>query len=98
MNKNSVRYLERLMKAEMDKHRIALKDFRFRQRGIEKIVSEVIPQDADRLVQIGDRAKWLMNNVPENYKYGEMIEINNAIASNLHEHLQRVAERYIGEL
>ena len=98
MNKNSVRYLERLMKAEMDKHRIALKDFRFRQRGIEKIVSEVIPQDADRLVQIGDRAKWLMNNVPENYKYGEMIEINNAIASNLHEHLQRVAERDIGEL
>ena len=39
-----------------------------------------------------------MNNVPENYKYGELIEINNAIASNLHEHLQRVAERYIGEL
>ena len=98
MNKNSVRYLERLMKAEMDKHRIALKDFRFRQRGIEKIVSEVIPQDADRLVKIGDRAKWLMNNVPDDYRYGELIEINNAIASNLHEHLQRVAERYIGEL
>tara|TARA_R100000700_G_C3170935_1_gene145535 strand:- start:262 stop:558 length:297 start_codon:yes stop_codon:yes gene_type:complete len=98
MNKNSVRYLERLMKAEMDKHRVALKDLRFRQRGIEKIVNEVMPQDADRLVKIGDRAKWLMNNVPENYKYGELIEINNAIASNLHEHLQRVAERYIGEL
>ena len=98
MTKNSVKYLERLMRAEMDKHRIALKDFRFRQRGIEKIVNDVIPQDADRLVKIGNRAKWLMNNVPENYKYGEMIEINNAIASNLHEHLQRVAERYIGEL
>ena len=98
MTKNSVKYLERLMKAEMDKHKIALKDFRFRQRGIEKIVNDVIPQDADRLVKIGNRAKWLMNNVPENYKYGEMIEINNAIASNLHEHLQRVAERYIGEL
>ena len=82
----------------MDKHKVALKDFRFRQRGIRKIVNDVIPQDADRLVKIGDRAKWLMNNVPENYKYGEMIEINNAIASNLYEHLQRVAERYIGEL
>ena len=98
MTKNSVKYLERLMKAEMDKHKIALKDFRFRERGIEKIVNDVITQDADRLVKIGDSAKWLMNNVPENYKYGEMIEINNAIASNLHEHLQRVAERYIGEL
>ena len=98
MTKNSVKYLERLMKVEMHKHKIALKDFRFRERGIEKIVNDVIPQDADRLVKIGDRAKWLMNNVPENYKYGEMIEINNAIASNLHEHLQRVAERYIGEL
>ena len=98
MTKNSVKYLERLMKAEMDKHKIALKDFRFRERGIEKIVNDVIPQDADRLVKIGDRAKWLMNNVPENYKNGEMKEINNAIASNLHQHLQRVAERYIGEL
>ena len=98
MTKNSVKYLERLMKAEMDKHKIALKDFRFRQRGVEKIVNDVIPKDADTLVKIGNRAKWLMNNVPENYKYGEMIEINNAIASNLHEHLQRIAEQYVGEL
>ena len=98
MRKNSVKYLERLVKEEMNKYKVALKDFRFRERGIEKIVNDVIPKDADTLVKIGNRAKWLMNNVPEDYRYGEMIEINNAIASNLHEHLQRVAERYIGEL
>ena len=84
MRKNSVKYLERLVKEEMNKYRVALKDFRFRERGIEKIVNDVIPKDADTLVKIGNRAKWLMNNVPEDYKYGEMIEINNAIASNLH--------------
>jgi|TARA_Y100001972_G_C7507886_1_gene256790 hypothetical protein len=98
MRKNSVKYLERLVKEEMNKYKVALKDFRFRERGIEKIVNDVIPKDADTLVKIGNRAKWLMNNVPEDYRYGEMIEINNAIASNLHEHLQRTAEQYIGEL
>ena len=92
MRKNSVKYLERLVKEEMNKYKVALKDFRFRERGIEKIVNDVIPKDADTLVKIGNRAKWLMNNVPEDYRYGEMIEINNAIASNLHEHLQRTAQ------
>ena len=47
MRKNSVKYLERLVIEEMNKYRVALKDFRFRERGIEKIVNDVIPKDAD---------------------------------------------------
>ena len=36
-----------------------------------------------------------MNNAPEEYVYGEMIDINNAIASNLRGHLKKYAQNYI---
>ena len=95
MKKNSVKYLEKMVERRVRKHLPSLRMFRYRDRGIESIVKDVIPKKHDDLMAITDRARWLITNAPEEYVYGEMIDIDNAIASNLTYHLTRYAKNYI---
>jgi len=95
MKKNSVKYLEKMVERRVRKHLPSLRMFRYRDRGIESIVKDVIPKKHDDLMAITDRSRWLITNAPEEYVYGEMIDIDNAIASNLTYHLTRYAKNYI---
>ena len=98
MKKNSLKYLERLIEKGVEKHLPALKDFRFRENGLKKIVTDAVPREHDALMDIADRAKWLINNVPDDYIYGEMIDIDNAIASNINGYLSKYADTYLRKL
>jgi hypothetical protein len=49
-------------------------------------------------MDITKTARWLTTNAPEEYIYGEMVDIDNAIASNLSYHLRKYANSYIGEI
>ena len=95
MKKNSVKYLEKMVERRVRKHLPSLRMFRYRDRGVESIVKDVIPKKHDDLMAITDRSRWLITNAPEEYVYGEMIDIDNAIASNLTYHLTRYAKNYI---
>ena len=79
----------------IDRRRSSLKMYRYKERGVEFILDKVVPTDANELQLIASKHHWLMNNAPEEYVYGEMIDINNAIASNLRGHLKRYAQNYI---
>ena len=76
----------------------ALKHFRYRERGIESIVKKVIPTKHKALMDISKTARWLTTNAPEEYIYGEMVDIDNAIASNLSYYLTRYANSYVGKI
>ena len=84
-----------MVERRVRKHLPSLRMFRYRDRGIESIVKDVIPKKHDDLMAITDRSRWLITNAPEEYVYGEMIDIDNAIASNLTYHLTRYAKNYI---
>ena len=90
-----IRKLKKEIKEYIDKRHASLKMYRYKEKGIDFILDKVVPTDANRLQLIASKHHWLMNNAPEEYVYGEMIDINNAIASNLRGHLKRYAENYI---
>jgi len=98
MKKNSVKYLEKLVERGVRKHLPSLKMFRYRERGLETIVKKVVPTKHKDLIDISKDSRWLVTNAPEEYVYGEMIDIDNAIASNLTHHLKRYAQSYMGTL
>jgi|TARA_R110000823_G_scaffold295380_1_gene414476 hypothetical protein len=98
MEKNSVKYLEGLIEQKVRINLPALKHFRYRERGIESIVKKVIPTAHKDLMEITKSARWLTTNAPEEYIYGEMVDIDNAIASNLSYYLKKYANSYIGQL
>ena len=98
MKKNSVRYLEGLVERGVRMNLSALKHFRYRARGIESIVTKVIPTKHKALMDISKTARWLTTNAPEEYIYGEMVDIDNAIASNLSYYLTRYANSYVGKI
>ena len=95
MKKNSVKYLEGLVKRGVRKNFSSLKMFRYRDRGIDFIVDKIVPREHSKLLAISKDSRWLINNAPEEYKYGEMMDIDNAIASNLSQHLAKYARSYI---
>jgi hypothetical protein len=43
-------------------------------------------------------ARWLTTRAPEEYVYGEMVDIDNAIASNIAQYLTKYANSYIGKV
>ena len=98
MKRNSMRYLEGLVKRGVRMNLSTLKHFRYRERGIDSIVKKVIPTKHEDLMDITKTARWLTTNAPEEYIYGEMVDIDNAIASNLSYHLRKYANSYIGEI
>ena len=98
MKKNRMRYLEGLVERGVRKHLPALKHFRYRERGIEDIVKKAVPTEHDDLIAITESARWLITNAPEEYIYGDMIDVDNAIASNLAQYLTRYANSYIGRV
>ena len=98
MKKNSVKYLEKMVEKGVRKHLASLKMYRYRDRGLETIIKDVVPTDHDELIKLTENSRWLVTNAPEEYIYGEMIDIDNAIASNLTHHLARYATNYIGRL
>ena len=98
MKKNSVRYLEGLVERGVRMNLSALKHFRYRERGIESIVKKVIPTKHKALMDISKTARWLTTNAPEEYIYGERVDIDNAIASNLSYYLTRYANSYVGKI
>ena len=98
MKKNSVRYLEGLVERGVRMNLSALKHFRYRERGIESIVKKVIPTKHKALMDISKTARWLTTNAPEEYIYGEMVDIDYAIASNLSYYLTRYANSYVGKI
>ena len=98
MKKNSLKYLEKLVEKGVRKHLPSLKMYRYRERGLETIIKKVIPTDHDKLMELTETSRWLITNAPEEYIYGEMIDIDNAIASNLTYHLTRYATNYISRL
>ena len=95
MKKNSVKYLEGLIEAKIRKRISSLKMFRYKDKGIEHIVDEVIPTKPKDLMAIAEQSHWLITKAPEEYVYGEMIDIANAVASNLRGHLLRFAQSYV---
>jgi len=90
-----IRKLKAEIREYVDKRHASLKMYRYKERGIDFILDKVVPKDADRLQLIASKHHWLMNNAPEEYVYGEMVDINNAIASNLRGYLKRYAENYV---
>jgi|TARA_R110000822_G_scaffold214_1_gene996 hypothetical protein len=98
MKKNSVRYLEGLVERGVRMNLSALKHFRYRERGIDSIVKKVIPTKHEALMDITKTARWLTTNAPEEYIYGEMVDIDNAIASNLSYYLRKYANSYFGQI
>ena len=78
-----IRKLKAEIREYVDKRHASLKMYRYKERGVDFILDKVVPKDAITLQLIADKHHWLMNNAPEHYVYGEMIDINNAIASNL---------------
>ena len=90
-----MRKLKKEIRDYIDKRSSSLKMYRYKDRGIEYMLDRVVPTDANKLQLIASKHHWLMNNAPEEYVYGEMIDINNAIASNLRGHLKRYAQNYI---
>lgn len=95
MKKNSVRYLEGLVEGRIRKSISSLRMFRYKGKGIEHIVDDVMPTKPKDLMKIADRSHWLITKAPQEYVYGEMIDITNAIASNLRLHLLRFAKNYV---
>jgi|TARA_R110001599_G_scaffold15555_1_gene65010 hypothetical protein len=98
MKRNSMRYLEGLVKRGVRMNLRSLKQFRNRERGIDSIVKKIVPTTHKDLMDVTNTARWLMTNAPEEYIYGEMVDIDNAIASNLSYYLRRYANSYIGQL
>ena len=98
MKKNSVKYLEKLVERGVRKHLTSLKMFRYRERGLDSIITKVVPTSHKDLMDLSQDSRWLVTNAPEEYVYGEMIDIDNAIASNLNYHLKRYAQSYMGTL
>ena len=90
-----IRKLKKEIREYIDRRRSSLKMYRYKERGVEFILDKVVPTDANELQLIASKHHWLMNNAPEEYVYGEMIDINNAIASNLRGYLKRYAQNYI---
>jgi hypothetical protein len=43
-------------------------------------------------------ARWLTTRAPEEYIYGDMVDIDNAIASNIAQYLTNYARSYIGKV
>tara|TARA_R100001530_G_scaffold76623_1_gene53806 strand:- start:432 stop:734 length:303 start_codon:yes stop_codon:yes gene_type:complete len=95
MKKNSVKYLEGLIEGKIRKRISSLKMYRYKDKGIEHIVDEVIPTKPKDLMAIAEQSHWLITKAPEEYVYGEMIDIANAVASNLRGHLLRFAQSYV---
>tara|TARA_R100001244_G_C5114621_1_gene121982 strand:- start:268 stop:564 length:297 start_codon:yes stop_codon:yes gene_type:complete len=98
MKKNSVRFLEGLVERGVRVNLSTLKHFRYREKVIKEIVEKVVPKGHEDLMDITKTARWLTTNAPEEYIYGEMVDIDNAIASNLSYYLKRYANSYIGKL
>ncbi len=98
MKKNSMRYLEGLVERGVRKHLPALKRFRYRERGIESIVNGVVPTEHEDLMTVTKTARWLTTRAPEEYIYGDMVDIDNAIASNIAQYLTKYANSYIGKV
>ena len=98
MKKNSIGYLEGLVKRGVRVKMPALRDFRYRDRGIEHIVKKIVPTDHDTLMKISKQASWLIMNAPEEYVYGEMIDVDNAVASNLKMYLTKYANSYLNRM
>ena len=80
MKRNSMRYLEGLVKRGVRMNLRSLKQFRNRERGIDSIVKKIVPTTHKDLMDVTNTARWLMTNAPEEYIYGEMVDIDNAIA------------------
>ena len=57
MKKNSVRYLEGLIKRGVRMNLSTLKHFRYRERGIDSIVKKVIPTEHEDLMDITKTAR-----------------------------------------
>ena len=98
MKRNSMRYLEGLVKRGVRMNLSTLKHFRYRESGIDSIVKKIVPTTHKDLMDVTKTARWLTTNAPEEYIYGEMVDIDNAIASNLSYYLRRYANSYIGQL
>ena len=95
MKKNSVKYLEGLVEGRIRKSISSLKMFRYKDKGIEYIIDDVIPTKPKDLMAIAKESHCLITKAPEEYVYGEMIDIANAVASNLRSHLLRFATNYV---
>ena len=74
-----IRKLKKEIREYIDKRSSSLKMYRYKERGVDFILDKVVPTDANELQLIASKHHWLMNNAPEEYVYGEMIDINNAI-------------------
>ena len=98
MKKNSIRHFEGLVKRGVRGKVSALRDFRYRDRGIEHIVTKIVPTDHDTLMKISKQSSWLIMNAPEEYVYGEMIDVDNAVASNLKMYLTKYANSYLNRM
>jgi len=98
MKKNNIKYLEELIKQEVEKNSTALKDFRYKERGVDSILDRVIPKDHKTLMKIAKNNRWLINHPPNSYKSGEIIDADNTIAINLHEHLSHMVKSLVSKL
>ena len=98
MKKNSIRHFEGLVKRGVRGKMPALRDFRYRDRGIKHIVKKIVPTDHDTLMKISKQSSWLIMNAPEEYVYGEMIDVDNAVASNLKMYLTKYANSYLNRM
>jgi len=95
MKKNSIQYLEKMVERKVRKYLPSLKMYRYRDRGLEDIVTRTVPTEHKDLLAVTETARWLITNAPEKYVYGEMIDVDNAIASNLQAYLLRYANNYL---
>ena len=98
MKKHSIGHFEGLVKRGMRVKMSALRDFRYRDRGIKLIVKKIVPTDHDTLMKISRKSSWLIMNAPEEYIYGEMIDVDNAVASNLTMYLTKYANSYLNRM
>lgn len=98
MKKDSIGHLEGLVKRGVRGKIPALRDYRFRERGIKHIVKKIVPTDHDTLMKLSRKSSWLIMNAPEEYIYGEMIDVDNAVASNLTMYLTKYANSYLNRM
>jgi hypothetical protein len=98
MKKSSIRHLEGLTERGVRKNMHTLKHPAYRERNIESIVKRIVPTESEALTVIANKSRWLTTMSPETYYYNDMEEINNAIASNLLQHLTNHANSYMNEV
>jgi len=98
MRKSSIRHLEGLTERGVRNNIHTLKHPAYRERNIESIVKKIVPIEPEALTAVASKARWLTTMSPETYYYNDMEEINNAIASNLLQHLTNHANSYMNEV